>query len=47
MIKKTKHGYEVVSSQGKPLSADDLTKKQAERRLAEVEMFKHMKKGKK
>lgn len=45
MIKKTKKGYKVVSEKGKALSKDDLTKKEAEKRLKQIEYFKH-KKGK-
>ena len=44
MIKKTTTGYRVTSEKGKALSKPDLTKKQAETRLKQVEMFKHMKK---
>lgn len=40
MIIKTKSGYQVVSEKGKPLSKDNLTKKQAQQRLREVEFFK-------
>ena len=40
MIVKTKAGYVVKSEKGKNLSADDLTKDEAEKRLATVEMFK-------
>jgi hypothetical protein len=43
MIRKTSQGYKVVSEKGKPLSKPNLTKAQAEKRLAQVEMFKHMK----
>jgi hypothetical protein len=43
MIKKTSQGYQVKSESGKNLSASDLTKKEAEKRLRQVEMFKHMK----
>ncbi|HNR05805.1 MAG TPA: hypothetical protein PKM27_00740 [Saprospiraceae bacterium] len=47
MIVKTSSGYQVLSEKGKPLSKDNLTLKQAEQRLKQVEMFKHMKpKGK-
>lgn len=47
MIVKTNSGYQVLSEKGKPLSKDNLTLKQAEERLKQVEMFKHMKqKGK-
>ena len=45
MIKKTPSGYKVTSEKGKNLSKETLTKKQAEKRLAQVEYFKH--KGKK
>lgn len=45
MIKKTKQGYQVVSEKGKPLSKPNLTKKQAEKRLRQVEYFKHKSKG--
>jgi hypothetical protein len=45
-IRKTKHGNQVVSEKGKPLSKDNLTKKEAKKRLAQVEMFKHMRKNK-
>ena len=45
MIKKTSKGYKVTSEKGKNLSKDSLTKGQAEKRLAEVEYWKH-KKGK-
>ncbi len=41
MIKKMGHGYQVQSRKGKPLSKPDLSKGEAEKRLAEVEMFKH------
>lgn len=44
MIKKTSKGYKVTSEKGKNLSKDTLTKKQAEKRLAQVEYFKHNKK---
>jgi hypothetical protein len=44
MIKKTKSGYQVKSESGKNLSKPNLTKAGAEKRLAEVEKFKHMKK---
>ena len=45
MIKKTTKGYEVLSEKGKHLSKPNLSKKEAEKRLREVEYFKH--KGKK
>lgn len=41
MIKKTKTGYQVKSESGKNLSKKTLTKGQAEKRLAQVEYFKH------
>lgn len=40
MIKKTAKGWQVVSESNKPLSKDDLTRREAEARLAEVENFK-------
>ena len=45
-IKKTKEGYEVVSehSPGKKLSKTNLSKKDAEKRLQQIEYFKHQKK---
>lgn len=47
MIRKTAHGYVVVSEQtGKPLSRPDLTKAQAEQRLAQIEYFKRVKPAK-
>ena len=46
MIKKTSKGYQVVSEKGKPLSKDDLSKKEAEKRLKQVESIKHMKQKK-
>lgn len=44
MIKKTSQGYQVVSHSGRALSKPNLTKKEAESRLKEVEMFKHIRK---
>lgn len=41
MIKKTKSGYQVTSKSGKPLSKKSLTKKQAKKRIQQVEYFKH------
>lgn len=42
MIKKTAHGFKVVSEGGsKNLSSDDLTKAEAVKRLKQVEWFKH------
>lgn len=46
MIKKTKSGYVVKSKSGKNLSKNNLTKKQAENRIRQVEYFKHKNKGK-
>lgn len=46
MIVKTKQGYQVRSESGRNLSKPNLTKRQAEQRLAQVEIFKHMNKGK-
>jgi len=46
MIKKTSKGYQVVSHSGKALSKPNLSVSEAEKRLKEVEMFKHMKKKK-
>ena len=43
MIRKTKSGYKVVSKKGKNLSKPNLSKKQAEKRLKQVEYFKHQK----
>lgn len=40
MVKKTSSGYQVRSTAGKNLSRPNLTKKQAEKRLAQVEYFK-------
>lgn len=44
MIKKTKSGFQVVSKSGKKLSKPNLSKKAAQKRLAQIEFFK--KKGK-
>ena len=46
MIKRSGKGFVVVSHTGKPLSKTLATRAAAEKRLAQVEMFKHMK-GKK
>ena len=43
MIKKTKSGYSVKSSAGKNLGGPYKTKSAAERRLRQVEYFKHAK----
>lgn len=45
MIRKTSSGYKVVSQTGKNLGGPYPTKRQATRRLQQVEYFKH-KKGK-
>lgn len=44
MIKKTSKGYVVKSEGGKNLSKPNLSKKAAEKRLQQVEYFKHKKK---
>lgn len=41
MIIKTKQGYKVVSESDKNLSKPNLTKSEAEKRLRQVEYFKH------
>lgn len=41
MIRKTGQGYRVTSEGGKNLSKPNLTKAQAQKRLAQVEYFKH------
>lgn len=46
MIVKTKNGHMVTSEEGKPLSSDDLSKEEAEKRLAQVEYFKAKDAGK-
>ena len=43
MIVKTKQGYQVKSESGKNLSKPNLTKKQAEKRLAQIHYFKNKK----
>lgn len=43
MIVKTNTGYQVKSERGVNLSLPDLTLEEAEERLKQVEMFKHMK----
>lgn len=43
MIKKTSKGYQVVNESGKPLSKPNLTKEQAQKRLARVEYYKNKK----
>lgn len=44
MIIKTKQGHQVRSESGKPLSKPNLTKKQAQKRLAQVHYFSNKKK---
>ena len=43
MISKTSQGYQVRSESGKPLSKPNLTKTQAQKRLAQIEYFKKRK----
>jgi len=43
MIVKTKQGYQVKSESDKPLLKPNLTKKEAEKRLSEIEYFKQKK----
>jgi hypothetical protein len=43
MIKKVTGGYRVVSEKGKNLGGPYKTKKEAEKRLQQVEFFKHKK----
>jgi hypothetical protein len=44
MIKKVKEGYKVVSEKkGKNLGGPDKTRAEAEKRLRQVEFFKHNK----
>jgi len=43
MIKKVAGGYKVVSSKGKSLGGPYRTKKEALKRLRQVEFFKHKK----
>ena len=42
VIKKTSYGYQVKGEKGRNFSRDNLSREQAERRLREVEMFKHL-----
>lgn len=44
MIRKVSSGYKVYSEKGKPLSKAYPTKAQAQKRLAQVEMFKNINK---
>ena len=41
MIKKVKEGYKVTSEKGKNLGGPYKTKKEADKRLRQVEFFKH------
>jgi hypothetical protein len=43
MIKKAEGGYKVLSEKGKNLGGPYKTKKEAEKRLQQVEYFKHKK----
>jgi hypothetical protein len=43
MIKKAEGGYKVLSEKGKNLGGPYKTKKEAEKRLQQVEFFKHKK----
>jgi hypothetical protein len=43
MIKKVPGGYQVLSSKGRNLGGPYKTRKEAERRLRQVEFFKHRK----
>jgi hypothetical protein len=43
MIKKVAGGYKVVSERGKNLGGPYKSKKEAEKRLKQVEFFKHRK----
>jgi hypothetical protein len=43
MIRKVKGSYQVLSEAGRNLGGPYATRAEAEKRLAQVEMFKHMK----
>lgn len=43
MIRKVRGGYKVYSSEGKPLSKVYKTRKEALKRLRQIEYFKHRK----
>jgi hypothetical protein len=43
MIRKEKAGYKVISEKGKNLGGPYRTKAEAEKRLRQVEFFKHRK----
>ncbi len=44
MIRKVKEGYRVVAESGRNMGTYP-TKEQAEKRLKQIQMFKHMRKG--
>jgi len=44
MIRKVKSGYKVIASSGRPMGTYR-SKKQAKKRLAQIEMFKSMRKS--
>ena len=46
MIKKVEDGYQVLSEKGKNLGGPYKTLEEAEKRLRQVEFFKHTKKPK-
>lgn len=46
MIRKKPDGYYVVSEEGKNLGGPYKTREEAQKRLAQVEYFKHAKGGK-
>ena len=46
MVVKTSKGYVVKSEKGKTLSRPYSTKKEAQKRLAQIEYYKHKGKGK-
>jgi hypothetical protein len=43
MIRKTREGYKVLSEKGKNLGGPYKSKSEAEKRLRQVEFFKHRK----
>ena len=43
MVVKTSQGYQVLSEKGKPLNKPNLTRKQAEKRLAQIHYYKNKK----
>jgi len=45
VIKKVSGGYRVLSEKGKNLGGPYRTKREAEKRLKQVEFFKHRKSG--